>query len=545
MAIVMGFYSYLEEQGSIKPTVKPVAKSPISATPKKPITPKKQEGSKEWWDRLSAEKQQEWLRNNPEGSAKQNVDTGSWILKSKDQPGVVQKGKPKQGEIEVKPTTPEDLLPLDKQEELTKKAYDHVYNGKEIDLPDENDEDIKVDEENDKYWSNWEEEEIKYMDERFSKSMKEYGVSSLEDVDNLDDRKKEKFLKDSAEDTLAGGRKASDFLTIYYEKDYKEFVKKYDVKNFEELIKKIEDGVIDRDKFYDFEDEIGELGNKGHLKATMLMYDLRGNESKKKIEDAFYNTPEMREARRKEEEEQKEIERKERERAEDEYKYNKSSKIGNITKDDFDLDKEFSFLGTKDHTNFEITNEKGYKNNITVLKYQDENVTYHSTIKSDPDPERREVHLNYMEFEDTGKSGTKHNIKNIIDSHMVLGKKYDIKKLTLHADIDIGMYAWARAGMDYDYSKNEPYDKLIEDRRSHFIQWCKKYDIKVDIKEIETFIRPNDFASFDIPDKYIDRNEISSSVRVTDSKLKIGKAYMLDRKGHGDWSAVLIDENGD
>lgn len=138
MAIVMGFYSYLEEQGSIKPTVKPVAKSPISATPKKPITPKKQEGSKEWWDRLSAEKQQEWLRNNPEGSAKQNVDTGSWILKSKDQPGVVQKGKPKQGEIEVKPTTPEDLLPLDKQEELTKKAYDHVYNGKEIDLPDEN-----------------------------------------------------------------------------------------------------------------------------------------------------------------------------------------------------------------------------------------------------------------------------------------------------------------------------------------------------------------------------------------------------------------------
>lgn len=142
MAIVMGFFSYLEEQGAIKPTVKPVAKSPISSkptTPKKPITPKKQsEGSKEWWDKLSAEKQQQWLRDNPDGSAKQNVDTGSWILKSKDQEDVKQKGKPKEGGLEVKPTTPEDILPLDKQEELTKKAYDHVYNGIPIDLPDEN-----------------------------------------------------------------------------------------------------------------------------------------------------------------------------------------------------------------------------------------------------------------------------------------------------------------------------------------------------------------------------------------------------------------------
>lgn len=138
MAIVMGFYSYLEEQGSIKPTVKPVAKSPISTTPKKPTTPKKQEGSKEWWDSLSAENQQQWLRDNPYGSAKQNVDTGSWILKSKDQEPVKQKGKSKEDGLEIKPTTPEDILPLDKQEELTKKAYDHVYNGTPIDLPDEN-----------------------------------------------------------------------------------------------------------------------------------------------------------------------------------------------------------------------------------------------------------------------------------------------------------------------------------------------------------------------------------------------------------------------
>ena len=129
----MGFYSYLEEQGSIKPTVKPVAKSPISATPKKPITPKKQEGSKEWWDRLSAEKQQEWLRSNPEGSAKQNVDTGAWILKSKDQEDVKQKGKPKQGEIE--PSTLDDLeklLDFDTQERLTSIANDVVNNGGKI-----------------------------------------------------------------------------------------------------------------------------------------------------------------------------------------------------------------------------------------------------------------------------------------------------------------------------------------------------------------------------------------------------------------------------
>lgn len=141
MAIVMGFYFYLEEQGVIKPTVKPVAKSPISSkptTPKKSVTPKKQEGSKEWWDSLSAENQQQWLRDNPYGSAKQNVDTGSWILKSKDQEPVKQKGKSKEDGLEIKPTTPEDILPLDKQEELTKKAYDHVYNGTPIDLPDEN-----------------------------------------------------------------------------------------------------------------------------------------------------------------------------------------------------------------------------------------------------------------------------------------------------------------------------------------------------------------------------------------------------------------------
>lgn len=137
----MGFYFYLEEQGVIKPTVKPVAKSPISSkptTPKKSVTPKKQEGSKEWWDSLSAENQQQWLRDNPYGSAKQNVDTGSWILKSKDQEPVKQKGKSKEDGLEIKPTTPEDILPLDKQEELTKKAYDHVYNGTPIDLPDEN-----------------------------------------------------------------------------------------------------------------------------------------------------------------------------------------------------------------------------------------------------------------------------------------------------------------------------------------------------------------------------------------------------------------------
>ncbi len=147
------------------------------------------------------------------------------------------------------------------------------------------------------------------------------------------------------------------------------------------------------------------------------------------------------------------------------------------------------------------------------IAHEDDNTIYHSVIYNnmygiDSEYDSNEIHLEYMEFKDTGKSN-KHRVKEIIDKHMEMVKFFGVKKLTLHADIDVGVYAWAKIGMDYDeIADKEEFGNTIKKHRDKFLAWCKKMKIDVDPGEVEKLNTPYDFATFNKDGITIPRNKI-------------------------------------
>lgn len=103
--------------------------------------------------------------------------------------------------------------------------------------------------------------------------------------------------------------------------------------------------------------------------------------------------------------------------------------------------------------------------------------------------------------------------------------------ITLHADSDIGRYAWAKQGFQYGIS-----DGSKENIQFH--HWAANRGITVPNKFNGK--TPQDFANFKLPGVKLYGDQISNPSVPKDLLMDVGKAFMLDKaNGHGDWDAFL------
>jgi hypothetical protein len=109
-------------------------------------------------------------------------------------------------------------------------------------------------------------------------------------------------------------------------------------------------------------------------------------------------------------------------------------------------------------------------------------------------------------------------------------KKAGVDTVSIYADISIGKYAWARKGFQYE-SSSEP-----EEQTAKFKRWCE--DKGVELDSYPTFRTPQDVANFKAPGWKIYSSDIyNHAIKTGDYDL--GKAFMLDSNGHGDWEGSI------
>ena len=104
----------------------------------------------------------------------------------------------------------------------------------------------------------------------------------------------------------------------------------------------------------------------------------------------------------------------------------------------------------------------------------------------------------------------------------------------LYADSTIGKYAWAKEGAQYQSSW------LASDRTRKFADWVKLRNVPGLDGRLPTFANPQDVANYKHPDGYTLTGKDIQNVEVPDTLvMPLGKAFMLDNYGHGNWDATL------
>jgi len=100
----------------------------------------------------------------------------------------------------------------------------------------------------------------------------------------------------------------------------------------------------------------------------------------------------------------------------------------------------------------------------------------------------------------------------------------------MFADISIGRYAWAKKGFQY-FRPNE-----AEGYNANLRSWLGRLGIET--PDLPTFTTPQQFANFKLPGVKVSHRDIRND-EVKSGEYEVGKAFMLDGIGHGDWSGVL------
>jgi hypothetical protein len=122
-----------------------------------------------------------------------------------------------------------------------------------------------------------------------------------------------------------------------------------------------------------------------------------------------------------------------------------------------------------------------------------------------------------------------------------LATNWNMDMITMHANITIGRYAWAKRG--YDYSMLGQMDAASSKR--HLWNWLVNTNmtkrIGIDFEDyLPDFKTANDFATWDPGGIRVKRNEIpgfENKAVPYELPMHLGKAFMLDEQGHGDWDA--------
>jgi hypothetical protein len=112
----------------------------------------------------------------------------------------------------------------------------------------------------------------------------------------------------------------------------------------------------------------------------------------------------------------------------------------------------------------------------------------------------------------------------------VLARDTEVDAIRMFADISIGRYAWARKGFQY-FRPNEAEGHNVKLR-----SWLGRLGIEA--PDLPTFTTPQQFADFRVPGVKVSHRDIRND-EVKSGEYEVGKAFMLDGIGHGDWSGVL------
>jgi hypothetical protein len=101
--------------------------------------------------------------------------------------------------------------------------------------------------------------------------------------------------------------------------------------------------------------------------------------------------------------------------------------------------------------------------------------------------------------------------------------------VSVHADISIGKYAWAKQGFDFKSSS------AAADASKQIVQWAQMHGITIKQPNFKT---ARDVATFKVPKVKLTGADILNGDVPNGMKLDLGKAFMLDNKGLGDWNGI-------
>lgn len=114
----------------------------------------------------------------------------------------------------------------------------------------------------------------------------------------------------------------------------------------------------------------------------------------------------------------------------------------------------------------------------------------------------------------------------------ILTNGTNVKKVRMIADVSIGRYAWAKMGFQYKVPQ------LAREASQQFKSWAAEKNIDLSSVGWPEFKTSQDVANYKVPGVRLPSTRLSNP-DIKPGDYEVGKAFMLDKDGHGSWSAVL------
>lgn len=146
---------------------------------------------------------------------------------------------------------------------------------------------------------------------------------------------------------------------------------------------------------------------------------------------------------------------------------------------------------------------------------------------------RSDIHVNLLSL--THRAQGQGVAFDVLDGIVEYAKANGIETVSLLADITIGRYSWAKYGFGYDPEYGD-YAREVTER---FPEWAERYGIEKPKAGWPTFQTPQDVISYNIPRVRLTGAQIDNRDIASEDRMKVGKAYMLDYYGHGDWEGIV------
>ncbi len=209
-------------------------------------------------------------------------------------------------------------------------------------------------------------------------------------------------------------------------------------------------------------------------------------------------------------------------------------------------DNELQRFGmTKDHIK-RMLSLPGYDTSITIGRNRDYNTLSIETKWTDPATKERIGHSKREFMFDR-------DVAFCLDDELVFAQKFQnrglaqdlykrqieiltkettVDQIRLQADISIGRYAWAKQG--FQYSDNND----ARQASGKFLSWARRNGINQPPGGWPRFRTPQDVANYRIPGVKLPHTAIENP-DIKPGDYEAGKAFMLDKSGHGSWRGKL------
>lgn len=123
----------------------------------------------------------------------------------------------------------------------------------------------------------------------------------------------------------------------------------------------------------------------------------------------------------------------------------------------------------------------------------------------------------------------------LVMKQVAMAKIFGAENVKLFADITIGVYAWAKEGVDYETSDTKD---VVQGYFRRYIGKLKHHNITFNDTSYKSFTKPYQWATYKIPGVKVPSNIIENP-DILPGEYDIGKAFMLDMYGHGSWRATI------